>query len=67
MPKLASKINPDSEDFKANAAHMEALVKDLREKVAKISLGGLDAIDMKIGLPQKRISLSHTTCIAQLA
>jgi len=40
MPKLASKINPDSEEFKTNAAHMEALVKDLREKVAKISLGG---------------------------
>jgi 3-methylcrotonyl-CoA carboxylase beta subunit len=40
MPKLASKINPDSEEFKANAAHMEALVADLREKVAKISLGG---------------------------
>ena len=40
MPKLASKINPDSADFKANAAHMEALVADLREKVAKIALGG---------------------------
>ncbi|RZV42903.1 MAG: methylcrotonoyl-CoA carboxylase [Acidimicrobiales bacterium] len=40
MPKLASKINPESEDFKTNAAHMEALVKDLREKVAKIALGG---------------------------
>lgn len=40
MPKLASKMNPDSEEFKANAAHMEALVADLREKVAKIALGG---------------------------
>ena len=40
MPKLASKINPDSEEFKANTVHMEALVADLREKVAKIALGG---------------------------
>jgi len=40
MPKLVSKINPDSEDFKTNAAVMEELVADLREKVAEIALGG---------------------------
>jgi len=40
LPKLISKINPDSETFRANRVAMEDLVTDLREKVAKISLGG---------------------------
>jgi len=40
MPKLVSKIKPESPAFKENAAAMQALVDDLREKVAKISLGG---------------------------
>ena len=40
MPKLASKINPESEDFQANAAHMYELVADLHAKVGKIALGG---------------------------
>jgi len=40
LPKLTSKINPDSAEFRANREAMEALVTDLREKVAKIALGG---------------------------
>jgi len=40
MPKIISKINPDSTEFRANAQAMEALVSDLREKVGKIALGG---------------------------
>lgn len=40
LPKLQSKINPDSAEFRANREAMEALVIDLREKVAKIALGG---------------------------
>ncbi|WP_409433302.1 carboxyl transferase domain-containing protein [Litorimonas sp. RW-G-Af-16] len=40
MPKIISKINPDSETFRENAAHMQALVDDLRAKVSKISEGG---------------------------
>jgi 3-methylcrotonyl-CoA carboxylase beta subunit len=40
MPKLASKINPESAEFRANAAHMQELVDDLREKVSVIALGG---------------------------
>ena len=40
MPKITSKINPDSPDFRANAEAMETLVADLREKVGKIALGG---------------------------
>lgn len=37
---IASKIKPDSAEFRANADHMENLVRDLKQKVAKISLGG---------------------------
>src|SRR5471030_221664 len=40
MPHIESKLNPRSEDFKANAAAMQATVDDLRDKVAKIALGG---------------------------
>ena len=34
---IQSKINTDSPDFRANSEHMESLVGDLREKVAKIA------------------------------
>ena len=40
MPKLSTKINPDSPAFMENAAHMRALVDDLREKVGVIAQGG---------------------------
>ena len=40
MPKLSTSVRPDSPAFKANETVMLALVDDLREKVAKISLGG---------------------------
>src|SRR5687768_16598876 len=40
MPVLASKLNPRTEDFKANAAAMRALVDDLNARLAKIALGG---------------------------
>jgi 3-methylcrotonyl-CoA carboxylase beta subunit len=40
MPQLESKLNPRSEDFKQNADAMRQLVEDLKEKVAKIALGG---------------------------
>jgi 3-methylcrotonyl-CoA carboxylase beta subunit len=40
MPVLASKLNPRTEDFKANAAAMRALVGDLNARLAKIALGG---------------------------
>ena len=40
MPKIISKINPDSPEFRANAQAMQLLVDDLREKVGKIALGG---------------------------
>ena len=40
MPRIISKINTKSQDFAENAAHMQEQVKDLREKVAQIKLGG---------------------------
>lgn len=40
MPQIESKLNPRGEDFKANAAAMQAVVDDLREKVAHLSKGG---------------------------
>ena len=42
MPTLASKLNVRSEEFKANAAAMRALVDDLNAKLEKIALGGGD-------------------------
>ena len=42
MSIIRSAINPRSEDFRANAAAMSALVMDLREKVAVIARGGDD-------------------------
>jgi 3-methylcrotonyl-CoA carboxylase beta subunit len=43
MPIIESKLNPRSDDFKANAAALEVLVADLREKIQKLSLGGGEA------------------------
>src|SRR5689334_25317340 len=43
MPALASKLNPRSEDFRANAAAMRALVDDLNAKLAQIAQGGGEA------------------------
>ena len=40
MPKLTSKINPDSDEFRESRAAMEVLVFDLRAKVEVIALGG---------------------------
>jgi 3-methylcrotonyl-CoA carboxylase beta subunit len=47
MPHIDSKLNPRSEDFKSNAAAMQALVDDLRDKVAKIAQGGGEAASAK--------------------
>ncbi|MET3130326.1 3-methylcrotonyl-CoA carboxylase beta subunit [Oxalobacteraceae bacterium GrIS 1.11] len=40
MPHIESKLNPRSEDFKANAQAMQGIVDDLRAKVAQIAAGG---------------------------
>ena len=40
MNIIESKLDPRSDDFKANAEVMKAVVADLKEKVAAIALGG---------------------------
>ena len=60
MPKIISKINPDSPAFRDNAKAMEALVDDLREKVGKIALGGSErSRERHVGrgklLPRERV------------
>ncbi|MCO5096328.1 MAG: methylcrotonoyl-CoA carboxylase [Rhodocyclaceae bacterium] len=40
MSVIKSQLNPRSDEFRANAAAMRALVDDLREKTAEVSLGG---------------------------
>jgi 3-methylcrotonyl-CoA carboxylase beta subunit len=40
MPVIKSQLNPRSEEFRANAARLQGLVADLREKVARTTLGG---------------------------
>ena len=40
MPIIESKLNPRSDEFRANAAALEALVADLQAKVAHLAQGG---------------------------
>ncbi len=40
MAVLATTLSPDSETFRANAAHNRALAEDLRARVATFALGG---------------------------
>ncbi|WP_321854529.1 carboxyl transferase domain-containing protein [Paraburkholderia tropica] len=61
MPIIESKLNPRSDEFKANAAALDALVADLREKIQKLSLGGgAAARDKHVSrgklLPRERIA-----------
>lgn len=62
MPVLASRLNPRSEDFKANAAAMRGLVDDLNAKLARIALGGGEAARAKHTgrgklLPRERVQM----------
>ena len=43
MTRLASALDPNSESFKANAAHNRRLVEELRSRVAGAALGGPEA------------------------
>ncbi len=57
---IQSKINTDSPDFRANSEHMESLVADLKEKVAKIAEGGSERarkkhLDRGKLLPRERV------------
>ncbi len=61
MPVIETKLNPRSDDFRANAAALEALVADLREKIGKLALGGGQAArDKHVSrgklLPRERVA-----------
>jgi 3-methylcrotonyl-CoA carboxylase beta subunit len=60
MPALRSLLNARSEEFRANAQTMAALVEDLRAKVAQVSVGGDEGARAKhVGrgklLPRERV------------
>ena len=62
MAVLTSKLNPRSEDFKANAQAMRLLVGDLNAKLAQIALGGGEAARAKHTargklLPRERVEM----------
>ena len=62
MPVLASNLSPRSEDFKANAAAMRALVEDLNARLAQIAQGGGEAARAKHVargklLPRERVEM----------
>ncbi|MFQ3234940.1 MAG: 3-methylcrotonyl-CoA carboxylase beta subunit [Paraglaciecola sp.] len=61
MPRITSKINPKSQEFVDNAAHMQVQLDDLQAKIAKISLGGGDKANKRHTdrgklLPRERIN-----------
>ncbi len=47
MSVITSRINPRSAEFQANAEAMRALVADLRDKTARIAVGGSEAARKK--------------------
>ncbi len=61
MPIIKSKVNARGEEFAGNAAHMQALVDDLRDKLEAIKLGGGKAYQERHAargklLPRERIN-----------
>ncbi|MCP5327743.1 MAG: methylcrotonoyl-CoA carboxylase [Sinobacteraceae bacterium] len=62
MPVIESALNPRNAEFKANAAAMQALVADLRARLAKVAEGGGEAARARHlargkRLPRERIEL----------
>jgi 3-methylcrotonyl-CoA carboxylase beta subunit len=60
VPQLKSQIKPRSAEFRVNAERMKALVSDLREKVATVTVGGDQAARDKHSargkmLPRERV------------
>jgi 3-methylcrotonyl-CoA carboxylase beta subunit len=61
VPKIISKLNTKSQEFLANAAHMQVQVDDLKDKIAIIKNGGGEKANQRhIGrgklLPRERIN-----------
>lgn len=62
MSSITSKISPRSADFQANATAMQALVDDLKARLAEIALGGGEAARAKHVargklLPRERVEM----------
>ncbi len=60
MSAIKSQVNPRSAEFRANAERMQALVADLKEKVATVTIGGDQAARDKHAargkmLPRERV------------
>lgn len=60
MPRISSRIDPQGEDYRRNAEHMQGLVDDLRQVMAKTAQGGGEAARAKHEargklLPRERI------------
>jgi 3-methylcrotonyl-CoA carboxylase beta subunit len=60
MPAIRSRLNPRSEEFRANAERTRALVADLRDKVAQAAAGGPEEARAKHAargklLPRERV------------
>ena len=60
MSALKSQVNPRSAEFRVNAERMRALVTDLKEKVATVTVGGDQAARDKHAsrgkmLPRERV------------
>jgi 3-methylcrotonyl-CoA carboxylase beta subunit len=60
MPAIRSQLNPRSAEFRANAERMRTLVNDLRQQVARATLGGgAEARDKHVArgklLPRERV------------
>ena len=74
MPILVSKINPKSQDFADNAAHMQMQVDDLKHKIAEIKQGGGESANQRHTargklLPRERINqlLDHGSPFLELS
>ncbi len=62
MPALKSRLNPRSDEFKASAEQMHALVQDLNAKLAQVALGGGESARAKHTargklLPRERVEM----------
>ncbi len=60
MSIIETKVNPRSDEFKANAASLAAAVADLKEKVAQLAVGGSEEARQKHAsrgklLPRERV------------
>ena len=64
MPQIKSQIKPRSEEFRANAERMRALVEDLKEKVSIVTVGG-DQAARQLYLHAARLRDAGKPCLKE--